>query len=363
MRRIILSLGVVLLASVPASAQTGRQLTLEDYYSVKSVGSPLISPEGDWVAYTVSLRIEETNGTATESWIARADGSAEPVRVQRNGQDVSDPRWAADGLLRVSHQDLTWLVDPSRLSEHAVRDNSVDADGPTSPDGRLLAITRDTPMPAVAQPELTAFEQRHEERFKGEAFDWYPFRRDRQSFPLPDPDVQPLTEIFLTPAAGSGEARQLTSLGLRPSGVQWRPDGSSLLFSADEAVLDELAYGRSDLFMVTVEGQLTRLTDDGYTYSGAGFSPDGRWISYTRGFGTNMIIDRKLRHGGPRDLYIRPADGGDPVNLTADWDLDAGAPMWSPDSRYIYLVTGIGGGRHLFRGLPRRRRSRAGHDG
>jgi hypothetical protein len=53
MRRIILSLGVVLLASVPASAQTERQLTLEDYYSVKSVGSPLISPEGDWVAYTV----------------------------------------------------------------------------------------------------------------------------------------------------------------------------------------------------------------------------------------------------------------------------------------------------------------------
>ena len=352
MRRIILSLGVVLLTSVPASAQTGRQLTLEDYYSVKSVGSPLISPEGDWVAYTVSLRIEETNGTATESWIARADGSAEPVRVQRNGQDVSDPRWAEDGRLRVSHQEAEWLVDPSRPSEPAVRANSVNPAGSTSPDGRWLAITRDTPMPAVAQPELTAFEQRHEERFKGEAFDWYPFRRDRQSFPLPDPDVQPLTEIFLTPAAGSGEARQLTSLGLRPSGVQWRPDGSSLLFSADEAVLDELAYGRSDLFMVTVEGQLTRLTDDGYTYSGAGFSPDGRWISYTRGFGTNMIIDRKLRHGGPRDLYIRPADGGDPVNLTADWDLDAGAPMWSPDSRYIYFVTGIGGGRHLFRVSP-----------
>ncbi|HIF23382.1 MAG TPA: hypothetical protein EYQ27_16110, partial [Gemmatimonadetes bacterium] len=100
------------------------------------------------------------------------------------------------------------------------------------------------------------------------------------------------------------------------------------------------------------EGQLTRLTDDGYTYSGAGFSPDGRWISYTRAFGSNMIIDRKLRHGGPRDLYIRPADGGEPVNLTEDWDLDAGTPMWSPDSRYIYFVTGIGGARHLFRVAP-----------
>ncbi len=114
MRRIILSLGVVLLASVPASAQSGRQLTLEDYYEVKSVGSPRISPAGDWVAYTVSRRIEETNGTATESWIVRADGSAEPVRVQHNGQDVGNPRWAEDGRLRVGSQGATWLIDPAR---------------------------------------------------------------------------------------------------------------------------------------------------------------------------------------------------------------------------------------------------------
>ena len=101
--------------------------------------------------------------------------------------------------------------------------------------------------------------------------------------------------------AGKG-ASHSTRLGLRPTGLRWRPDGSGLLFTADEAVLDELAYARSDLFLVTVDGALTRLTDDGYTYSGAGFSPDGKWISYVRGFGTDMIVDRKLRHGGPRDL-------------------------------------------------------------
>ncbi len=352
MRRIILSLGVALFASIPASAQTGRQLTVEDYYSLKSVGTPRISPTGDWITYTVSLPIEQTNGTATESWIVRADGSADPVRVQHDGGDVSNPRWADDGRLRFHSRDSDWLIDPSRLSEPAVRHDPVEMTGVRSPDGRWLARTGDMPMPERPQTDMTAFEKRHEERFRGEAFDWYPFRRDRQSFPLPDPGERPLTEIFLTPTMGAGEAFQLTRLGLRPTGLQWRPDGSSLLFTADEAVLDPLKYSRSDLFLVTVEGQLTRLTDDGYTYSGAGFSPDGKWISYTRAFGSNMIIDRKLRHGGPRDLYIRPADGGEPVNLTKDWDLDAGAPMWSPDSRYIYFVTGIGGARHLFRVAP-----------
>ena len=352
MRRIMLSLGVLLLASMPASAQTGRQLTLEDYYSLKNVGSPRISPAGDWIAYTVSLAIEETNGTAIESWIVRADGSAEPVRVQRNGENVSAPRWSDDGHLRFRHDGADWLLDPERPGERAAPHEGVELPGSPSPDGRWLARTGDMSMPERGTPDMTAFEKRHEERFRGEAFDWYPFRRDRRSFPLPNPGEQPLTEIFLTPTMGADEAVQLTRLGLRPSGLRWKPDGSSLLFTADESVLDPLLYSRSDLFLVTVEGQLTRLTDDGYTYSGAGFSPDGRWISYTRAFGSNMIIDRKLRHGGPRDLYIRPADGGEPVNLTEAWDLDAGTPMWSPDSRYIYFVTGIGGARHLFRVAP-----------
>ena len=162
MRRIILSLGVLLLASPPVSAQTGRQLTLEDYYSVRSIGSPRISPAGDWIAYTVSLRIEETNGTATESWIVRADGSAEPVRVQHDGQDVSDPGWSDDGHLRFSSGNANWLTDPARLNESAVRDDGVESAGARSPNGRFLARTGDMPMPAQIQPEMTAFEKRHE---------------------------------------------------------------------------------------------------------------------------------------------------------------------------------------------------------
>ncbi len=352
MHRNVLFLGLVILSTVPVSAQMGRQLTLEDYYSVKSVSSPLISPAGDWITFTVSQRIEETNGTTTESWVVRSDGLGRPVRVQHNGQDVSNPRWTDDGHLRFSHQDRIWLIDPARLSGPAARDESVESSGVASPDGQWTALTQDMPQPERPELDLSAFERRHEERFKGEAFDWYPFRRDGQRFPLPDARERALTEIFIAATDGSGESRQLTRLRLRPGNVRWRPNSSELLFTADEAVLDELAYSRSDLFVVTVEGELTRLTNDGYTYSGADFSPDGRWISYTRAFGTNMIIDRKLNHGGPRDLYVRPTDGGEPLNLTENWDLDPGSPMWSPDSQHIYFVAGIGGARHLFRAAP-----------
>lgn len=355
MRTVVLGLALLAVSAsplVPPLAAQERPLQLEDYYRLKSVGSPQISPDGEWVAFTVSTPIEEMNTSAVQSWLVSTDGSSEPVRVLRDDRDVSNPSWIEDGRLRVVQDDAGWLIDPTRLDDDAVRDERARIQGTVSPDGRWIAGTRDVPRPPRPEPEWTDFERRHEERFRGDAFDWYPFVRDGQAFPLPDARQRPLSEIVLEAADGSGTVRQLTELGLRPGSLRWSPDGATLLFTADESVLDELAYGRSDLFLATLDGEVTRLTDDGYTYSGVSYSPDGQWISYVRAFGTNMIIDRKLRHGGPRDLYIRPADGGDPINLTAEWDLDAGTPMWSPDSRYMYFVTGIGGARHLFRVSP-----------
>jgi dipeptidyl aminopeptidase/acylaminoacyl peptidase len=342
-----------LVLCAPADAQsgsaTGRALQLEDYYRLKRIGAPDISPDGEWVVYTVSTPVESTNGDLTQTWLVPADGSGEPVRVTHDGEDVTSPAWSDDGRLRYQRADESrWLVLPGGAAE-PVPDGAEPSSGEPSPDGAWIAVARDLPMLPRPESEQSDFERRHQERFEGAQFDWYPFVRDGQAFPLPDPAEQPMREIFLERADGSGDPRQLTHLGLRPGNLSWRADGEVVLFTADEAVRDPLLYGRADLFQVTVEGELTRLTDDGYTYSGVGFSPDGRRISYVRSWGTDFIIDRKLDHGGPRDLYVRPADGGEPINLTADFDLDAGSPRWSPDSRHLYFTTGIGGAVHLFR--------------
>ena len=76
-----------------------RAVALEDYYDVLSAGSPRISPDGSWVTFTVSRRIEDDNGTRTEAWLVPADGSAEPERLRHRGRDVSNPRWTEEGTL------------------------------------------------------------------------------------------------------------------------------------------------------------------------------------------------------------------------------------------------------------------------
>jgi dipeptidyl aminopeptidase/acylaminoacyl peptidase len=352
MRRALLVLSLLLLASRPAWAQTRRPLAIEDYYRVKSVGSASISPDGRWVTYTVSLPVEETNGNTPEAWLVPSDGSGQPVRIQHQGQNVSNPRWGDDNRLRFTAANATWVLDPARPTAAAAGDQAVAQAGTRSRDGRWIARTQQMAATARAVPALTDFERRHEERFKGDAFDWYPFRQDGQSFPLPDPSNRRASEIFLQAADGSGAPRQLTRLGLSPGSLNWAPDGSALFFTANPGDLDELEYGTAQLYRVTVNGETTRLTDDRYGYSGLGFSPDGRWMTYVRSFGTDMIIDLELSHGGPQDLYITPAAGGEPVNLTASWNLDPGTPQWSPDSKWIYFSAGIGGEQHLFRVAP-----------
>jgi dipeptidyl aminopeptidase/acylaminoacyl peptidase len=207
--------------------------------------------------------------------------------------------------------------------------------------------------PRVA-PVLTEFEKRHEDRFRGVQFDWLNFHRDGAAFPVPDNRdsvASPPQEIFIVNANGSGE-RQLTRLGLRPSGVQWLRDGSAIIFSADSAYRNERLYGRTDIWSVTTSGELRRFTPNtDYDYDGARLSPDGRWLLATRRTSTDAVIAKKMNNGGPVDIVLFPATGGSERVLTAEWDYLPAALQWSPDSKYVYFTGGMGGSTHLFRAM------------
>jgi dipeptidyl aminopeptidase/acylaminoacyl peptidase len=352
----------------PEARQTvhGRPLAIQDYYRIQTVGNPAISPDARWVIFTVSNRVEEDNSTETETWIVGTDGASRPARLLHYGRDVSGARWTDDSRIGYTADRQQWTLDPATPSmptrQVASSGASLEPAGGRSgrggrgrggvsrpsPDGRWVAYLADRDQPRQDPPAEGEFERRHLERFKGAIFDWKDFQRDGQPFPAPDPTAGPGQRIDIR-AADGGPSRVLLDRDLRPAGLAWHPDGTMLAFTADADWRDELKYSRADLWTVTIDGTLTRLTDDEYVYGDAGFSPDGTYLSYARSFGTDMIIDRKLNHGGPRDICVRPTAGGDPVNLTENWDLDPGAARWSPDNRYIYFPAAVGGESHLFR--------------
>jgi dipeptidyl aminopeptidase/acylaminoacyl peptidase len=313
-----IAFGAGLTTFVSAQSVAKRPLAIEDYYRVQTIGGMRWSPDGTTITFSVSTRVEEGNATRTETFSVPADGSAAPTRVEASAANGGRGGRAGGGGGEA--------VFPS-------------------PDGSNEVVLRDIPRPATPPVTLTDFEKRHMDRFKGATFDWKDFQRDGQSFPAPNLRARPGQRLAL----GS---HPLTTEDLRPTNIVWHPNGKLLAFVADPDWRNELKYESPDVYTVTINGVVTRLTNDGYVYSDLEFSPDGQYLAWARTFGTDMVIEQKLNHGGPRDLFVLPiGTGGNvrPINLTANWDLEPGDARFAPDGQFLYFSAGIGGETHLFK--------------
>ena len=80
----VFTISALSMVALTAQSGSGRALKIEDYYRVRSVGSPSISPDGRWVAVTVTTRVEDdkdASKNASPGWFGPLDGGAAPPRV------------------------------------------------------------------------------------------------------------------------------------------------------------------------------------------------------------------------------------------------------------------------------------------
>ncbi|AHI00117.1 S9 family peptidase [Kutzneria albida] len=82
------------------------------------------------------------------------------------------------------------------------------------------------------------------------------------------------------------------------------------------------------LWRVPLDGAPAQPWTRGERDSSPAISPDGRTVAFLR------------RERGVAQLYVMPADGGEPVRLT-ELPGGAGAPVWAPDSRRIAFVARV----------------------
>ena len=64
-------------------AVTLRNIQIDDYFALKSVGGPLISPDGVWVVYTIRTKDLENDRSESRLWmIATAGGAPRPMTAK-----------------------------------------------------------------------------------------------------------------------------------------------------------------------------------------------------------------------------------------------------------------------------------------
>src|SRR5271154_5046849 len=91
MRRII-----ILLALASLALAERRGVTSEDYFSFESVNDPQISPDGKWVAYTVTVVDQKANRRMSRVWVSSLERSQTASETSETVSSTS-PRWSPDG--------------------------------------------------------------------------------------------------------------------------------------------------------------------------------------------------------------------------------------------------------------------------
>ena len=116
---------------------------------------------------------------------------------------------------------------------------------------------------------------------------------------------------------------------VRVSGPKISPDGSRILFVKNELDWDENERD-SRIWVVGPDGRdmrpFTGSTDD----RSPEWSPDGRWVSFTRPVGEGDSV---------RQLFVLPTDGGEAIRLTSHGTA-VGRYRWSEDSGSIFFLAG-----------------------
>src|SRR5688500_13250034 len=94
--------------------------TIDELLTLKSVGGVQISPDGRWVAYTVTSGDFKPDAFITQIWLADVSSAAGGRDVQRTRGDKSstNPKWSPDGEWlaftsnRVEDKNQIFVINP-----------------------------------------------------------------------------------------------------------------------------------------------------------------------------------------------------------------------------------------------------------
>ncbi len=404
--RLVLAGAVLLPLTAPRSPLTAQSRPFQpnDWHKVTTLSAPAMSPDGSKVAFVVTTVVEAENRRHSEIWVVNTAGG-DPVRYTAPGYESTSPRWSPDGSRLIFNSTRPGGRSPWALRMDqpggeafpydAPQAGSRTADGKTvvwteggaggggfggGPGGgqppaappaapaaandpyARMAPTARPPFDAITKPvEPARFDGRHitQQRYKANGQGFLPGPRQERV-------IRPAQLHIQTDGA---ERRTLLNTSWSPRNAVVSPDGRWVAFLADarlrpdsvvtaeadslallpyDAARDEAPRNDSDIYIIsTAGGEPRRLAELMGTESNLAWSPDGRTIAF---------VGRTTRTSQSA-LFVIPATGGPPVNVTPNWRYEPGNFEWLP-SGIIAMNTEIGGRSGLFHVDPRTRQMR-----
>ena len=331
---LILALSAALSAQTPGAK---RPLTLDDQHKFLQVGDPQCSPDGKWVAYTLSTTDTTADKRDTDVWMVSWDGT-QNIRVTSSPESENAPKWSPDGkyLSFLSSRtgkakgNQVWLLDrrggeAQQLTDVKGKIGSYD----WSPDSKRLVLT----MTEVEEDPKAKDAKPGEEKPKPIVIDRYHFKQDGQGY-LSSPYR---TRIYFFDIA----TRKLEALSrdvFDEQGPVFSPDGKWVAFTSRRGP-DPDRGNNSDIYVAEAKAgsDVRKLTTNpGPDQGPVAWSPDSKLIAYMQGAAdpTVSVAYNMFK------LAVVPVDGGAPKVVTESLDRGVSNPKFSEDGRSInFLVT------------------------
>ncbi len=390
MRHLSLLVVSIVFLFAPLNAQgvgseQGRAFTPEDWYRMSRVSGPAMSPDGRFVAFTVTTIDEENNARHSEVWMVGTDGG-EPIRLTSPGTESSNPRWSEDGAhlffssRREGGSGSTWVLkmDGSRMGEAFQMEEARRGSEPEN--GSFVVWTegrqdeddgdeedgeaKDDPfarMPPTARPPLgSVTEPVDARRFDGRHIVDFPYKRNGSGFtPNPrEPRTYNPTQIWKQMDGDTAEV-QLTDEVFSHRSATVSPNGNWIAFIADpgfrsdsvarverdsiarlpyDATRDEAPRNDGDIFIIPAEGgEPRRITTQDGSEGRILWSQDSKHILYSS----------RLSRMTNNQLWIVDLEGGEPRSILGDWQYEPGGAEWLPNGKLL-MNASIGGRTALF---------------
>ena len=337
-RLIFRSTCVALLALPCAMQAASRLLATEDLARLRTVSDVQISPDGEWVAYTVARLDPEEDRQKRDLWMVSWDGTRR-IQLTFGPANASKPRWDPAGRhlaflsARGDEKETrkgpqVWLLD--RAGGDARRVTSIPggvSDMAWSPDGKRLVLEVEDPDPD-AEPELKEGWKRKTK--PPIVVDRYQFKKDGGGYL--DARRSHLKLLDLE----TEKVESLTSGRFSEEAPAWSPDGTRIAFVSNRTP-DPDRNDESAIFVVEARAgaEALQLTShDGPDGGKPAWSPDGKWIAFLRGDETKYTAYNQNR------AAVVPSAGGPVRVLTAALDRRVYGPLvWSRDgARLAFLV-------------------------
>ena len=313
---------VALSAQQPAK----RPVMIDDFARLKSVGDPQLSPDGRWVAYTVSTIDLEKDKRDTDLWMVGWDGGDE-IRLTSSPEGESRPRWSPDNrflafLASRGDEDQkkkgsqVWLLD--RRGGEALRLTDIKggvSDYAWSPDGKRLALVVNDPNPDDDPEKKEGWKRKTKPPV---LIDRYHFKEDREGYLVNRHEHLWVYDL----ETRKGEA--ITSGAYDERSPVWSPDGRSIAFVSNRAP-DPDRSGDSNVYVIEARpGAEPRpvTTFPGPDGGRPAWSPDGQWIACLQG------DEPRFYAYNLNKLAVVPAAGGAARVLTPALDRAVDDPIW-----------------------------------